>query len=81
MSEFKEYEDQLKDCPICGSRPIIYSGAASEPHGRSIQTMSIDCSDTKGQHCIHGVAVETDTDYVTGHLPLLMTMWNNLSAR
>lgn len=81
MSEFKEYEDRLKDCPICGSRPSIYVSAATEPYGRSIQTVSIDCSNTAGEHCIHSVSIETDTDYVTGQLRLLMTLWNTLKAK
>jgi hypothetical protein len=80
MSEFKEYEDQLQNCPICGSSPAIYCGSVSEIYGRSIQTMSIDCGDNNREHCTHGIAIETDSDRIRGLLPLLMDVWNKMRA-
>lgn len=80
MSEFKKHEDQLQNCPICGSRPAIYCGSVSEIYGRSIQAMSIDCSDNNLEHCTHGITIETDSDRIRGQLPLLMDAWNKMRA-
>jgi hypothetical protein len=46
-----------------------------------MQTISIDCSDTTGQHCGIYVGMDIDTDVIkTGSLDIVMTAWNSLKA-
>ena len=81
MNEFEKEEAQLQDCPVCGSRPSIYVSAAAEPYGRSMQTLSVDCSNTTGKHCFNYVGVDIDTDYIENGLSVVMTAWNSLKSK
>ena len=78
MNEYVALEDKLQMCPICGSKPMIHCGAAAEIYGRSIQTVSIECTDSNRQHCILEVSMALDADVIVGQLDLLMDTWNKI---
>lgn len=63
----------IKPCPLCGSPPKEYWGAASEIYGTCWQTGSLDCSN---KECYHGVTVEIDSDLTCNASELLEELWN-----
>jgi len=73
--------NNILPCPMCGSPAHLDSTGTAECYGKAWQTLSIECSKEKDEHCGMELSLSADFWNIGNSSQVLINAWNNLGRR
>ncbi len=72
---------EILPCPMCGSKANLDATGTSECYGKDWQTLYIECSKEKDEHCGMELSLLADFWNIGNSNQVLIEAWNKLERK
>jgi hypothetical protein len=73
--------EEILPCPMCGSSARLDASGTLECYGKDWQTLYIECTKDKDEHCGMKLSLNADFWYMRNAQDQLIKCWNGLDRK